>query len=83
MEKRNTLKRSAVSLFKFSKFIAVMLCKLALGEEESILTGASVIDYGKFYQYTPAPSEFIGDGFKSYIESDGCCPMVDFTIDLG
>ena len=60
-----------------------MLCKLALGEEESILTGASVIDHGKFHSTTPATSEFIGEGFKSLIESTNCCPMVDFTVDLG
>ena len=53
-----------------------------MGEEESILAGAEVVDYGKFGGETPAPSEFIGDGFRSLIKSDGSAGAVDFTIDF-
>ena len=57
---------------------------MGLTEEESILSGARVMDYGKFNAvFTPDPNEFIGDGFKSLIESSNCCDMVDFTIDFG
>ena len=31
-----------------SKSIAIMLCKLAASEEESIMTGATVLDFNRF-----------------------------------
>ena len=53
-------------------------------EEESILSGAKVVDYGKFNAvFSPNPNEFIGDGFKSLIETLDCCDEIDFTIDFG
>ena len=53
-------------------------------EEESVLNGATVLDYGQFdYSYTPDPNELIGDGFKSLILCNSSNDMVDLTINFG
>ena len=55
------------------------LCTVAKAEEESILTVASVLDFGKFVESTG--NDLIGDGFKTEVKVT-CCSMVDVTVDL-
>ena len=48
------------------------------------MNGATVVDNGKFdVTLTPAPNEFIGDGFKSLIRSSSGHDTVEFTVDFG
>ena len=55
-------------MWRIGKVFASMLLSFGKCEEESILTGASVIDYGRFdSSYTIDPSEILGNGFKSYL----------------
>ena len=50
----------------------MLLCKLASGEEESILSGASVLDRGKFGSWgTTTLDDLIGDSFKSHLAAGG------------
>ena len=60
------------SSLKLTKIVAALLAKLSLAEEESILTGATMIDNGHFdSSYTPAPDEFLKDGFKHLLMTVG------------
>ena len=69
------------SWLRLSKVIAASLINLASSEEESILTGASVVDHGEFAY--PNFSEVIGEGFKSIVTTSNCCPMRELTVDFG
>ena len=73
-------KKPIRSWLRLSKVIAASLINLASSEEESILTGASVLDHGRFSSSNK--DEVIGDGFKSLVSSH-CCPMAEFTVDFG
>ena len=55
------------SWFKLSKLIAAMLFQVTKGEEESIMTGASVLDFAKWHRWTPDPNALITGTFKSFI----------------
>ena len=61
------------------------LCRLASGEEESILSSASVLDHGRWSTYygTAIFDDMINDSFFSYIHSDDSSEMFDCTVDLG
>ena len=60
--------RKTFSMWRIGKVFASMLLSFGKCEEESILTGASVIDYGRFdSSYTTDPSEILGNGFKGYL----------------
>ena len=61
------------STLKLTKIAAAaLLAKLGLAEEESILTGAVMIDNGHFEtDKTNAPDELLKDGFKSLILTVG------------
>ena len=70
--RKQTPKKSAKSWFKLSKTILAMLFKLASSEEESVLSGATVIDYGQMKtDWTPDVNELIGPGFFSMIITEG------------
>ena len=63
--------------------ILASLIKLASSEEESVLAGATVVDYGQIRaDWTPAVNELIGAGFSSMIMTLAQSP-VEYTVDLG
>lgn len=80
-----TLKRPRFSWLRTSTVLAAGLFQVARAEEESMMTGATIVkDYGKAISYqSPNPDVLIGPGFKSYAFSDDCCLMAEFTIDFG
>ena len=65
--------------------MAMALCRLASSEEESILSGASVLDFGRWMHGhgTSNYDDFIEDSFKSMMHSDTTSGMFDCTVDLG
>ena len=51
-------------------FMSLMVCvRQTVAEEATIMTSASVSGYDISLNECPDPNVFIGDGFKSYIET--------------
>ena len=65
--------------------MAMALGRLASSEEESILSGASVLDFGRWHtgHGTSNYDDFIEDSFKSTMHSDSSSGVFDCTVDLG